>query len=124
MSVQVSIQDRLKELSKALDIKQVDIAEKTGIDKVTISLYFNGKRIPKQENIRLIADKFNVDPAWLLGYDVPMIRKEVISDSDFSNLLDVINEDAAYFRAGISALKKIPAEKRAIILKMLEAAGE
>jgi transcriptional regulator with XRE-family HTH domain len=124
MADQKLIQDRLIELKDTFNLRQVDIVEKTGIDKVTISLYFSGNRVPKHENIMLIADAYNVDPAWLMGYDVPMIRNKIISDNEFSDLLDIINSDVDYFKAAIEAISKIPSENKDVVLKMIQAASK
>lgn len=66
-----SISQRLNELMQMYNLKQADVAKKTGLDKSTISYYLSGKREPAQDNIFTIAKAFDVDPAWLMGYDVP-----------------------------------------------------
>ena len=66
---------RLLELMSAYDITQQDIADKTGINKSAISMYVNGNRIPRQDKVSMICDAYNLDPAWLMGYDVPMERR-------------------------------------------------
>lgn len=69
-------QHRLLELMSLLNITQQDIADKTGLDKSTVSLYVNGKREPRQDKISIICDAYNLDPAWLMGHDVPMERRD------------------------------------------------
>ena len=64
--------ERLNELMTQYGLKQSDIVKRTGLNKATISYYMNGKREPAQDNIFIIAQAFDVDPAWLMGYDVPM----------------------------------------------------
>lgn len=62
-------------ISKALSIRgmrQVDLAEKTGIPKSAISQYCSGSFKPKQKRLFLIAEALKVDEAWLMGLDVPM----------------------------------------------------
>lgn len=56
------------------NIKQSDIVEKTGIPKSAISMYVSGQRVPRQDRLSEIADAFNINEAWLMGYDVPMER--------------------------------------------------
>lgn len=68
-------QHRLAELMDYYGISQQSLSDRTGIDKSTISLYVNGKREPRQDKISLICDAYNVDPAWLMGHDVPMQRQ-------------------------------------------------
>ena len=68
--------ERLKELMNILNIKQTDIIEKTGIPKSAMSMYISGQRAPKQNRLSLIADAYNINEAWLMGYDVPMERND------------------------------------------------
>lgn len=67
---------RLMKLMEVFDITQSDISKKTGIQNSAISMYVNGSRVPRQDKIGAIADAYNVDPAWLMGYDVPMERRD------------------------------------------------
>jgi len=68
-----STRSRLIELMSAYNLTQSDIAKKTGIPKSAISMYINGYRVPRQDKLSLIADAYGVDPAWLMGYDIPMV---------------------------------------------------
>lgn len=65
-------QHRIAELLSYLDIKQTDFCKKTGLQKSALSNYLNGDRVPRQNQIAKIADAYNINPAWLMGYDVPM----------------------------------------------------
>lgn len=67
---------RLQELLNYYNLKRTEFMDRTGLDKSTVSLYLSGKREPGQNRISLIADAYNVNPAWLMGYDVPMQRVE------------------------------------------------
>lgn len=67
--------ERLEEMMGVLGIRQVDICEKTKISKADISQYVNGNRIPRQDKLAIISNAYGIDPAWLMGYDVPMFRK-------------------------------------------------
>lgn len=69
-------------MNKALEVrgmKRIELSEKTGICRGTISNYANGKYIPKQNAIYLIAKALNVSEAWLMGYDVDMEKHESLS---------------------------------------------
>ena len=79
MNNKVHSGERIKELLEIFRISQQEFAERTHIDKATVSLYVNKKREPKQINITAIADAFNVDPAWVMGLDVPMNKNLDIS---------------------------------------------
>ena len=70
----MAINDRIKQALALRNMKQVELVEKTGIDKSQISSYLSGKYKPKQENLSLIAMALDVDVYWLMGQDVPMER--------------------------------------------------
>lgn len=66
-------------LRKAMDlrgIKQVELVEKSGLPKSSISQYLSGVREPKQKAIYILSEILEVAPGWLMGYDVPMIDRE------------------------------------------------
>lgn len=76
--------ERLKELMTLKGLRQIDIAEKTGLGKSAISQYVSGKITPKQDKVYILAEGLNVSPTWLMGYDVPM-EKEIISTTQSQN---------------------------------------
>lgn len=76
--------DRLKELMKERNLKQVDIldlvepycrAYDVHFGKSTISQYVSGKTEPGQDKLSILGLAFNVNEAWLMGYAVPRERK-------------------------------------------------
>ncbi len=46
------------------------LVNQLGVSKSTISRYLNAKMTPKLTTIKVLADIYNVNPAWLMGYDV------------------------------------------------------
>lgn len=66
---------RLGELLEYLQMSKAEFSREIGASKSAISQYMSGDRTMRQDRIGLIAEKFNIDPAWLLGYDVPMRRE-------------------------------------------------
>lgn len=57
--------EKLKKIMKKRNISQSKLSELTGIRASSISDYYNGKYIPKQDKINLIANALKVDPIWL-----------------------------------------------------------
>lgn len=106
-------QKRLHELMSALNIKQNDIADKTGLNKSTISNYCNGNRVPNQTNLAIIADAFNISPAWLMGYEVNMMRNK----DQLVDYIATIEE-----RDILMKLQEIDESDRELILATLELA--
>ena len=68
------IKDRLNEALQYRNYNASQLAEKSGLNKSTISRYLNGERIPRSDAIEKMASALNVNPAWLIGYNVPMIE--------------------------------------------------
>ena len=77
--------DRLKQIMKERDLRQVDILRKTEpyckkfgvkMNKSDISQYVSGKVEPSQEKLVILGMALNVQEAWLMGLDVPKDRKE------------------------------------------------
>ena len=66
---------RLKQCMLANNIKQVDLVERTGINKSKISSYCSGRYMPKSENLVKIANILNVEAAYLMGIDIENEKK-------------------------------------------------
>ncbi len=74
MIAKESFKNRLNKAMQIRNIKPVELVEKTNISKANISCYMSGKYEAKADGLKLLADALNVDPVWLMGYDVPMDR--------------------------------------------------
>lgn len=64
-------------LSKALiirNMKPIDLAKISGINKATISQYLSGRYEAKQNNIYILAKALNINEAWLMGFDTNIDR--------------------------------------------------
>ena len=68
---------RLKQALSITGVKQIELSRLTSIYKGTINNYLAGKYEPKQDKLEIIAKALNVNPVWLMGYDVPMEREKV-----------------------------------------------
>ena len=72
MKKQSNFAERLTLLMELRNITKSDIAKICGIDRSNITRYCNGEYQAKQDVIYKMAAKLNVNPAWLMGYDVPI----------------------------------------------------
>lgn len=88
------IKDRIIEALKYNRMTAKELSDKTGIPKSSISQYMNGYAKPKQDRIYLIAKALHVDEAWLIGYDVPMIKDTLQQDVSpkEKNLLEIYRD--------------------------------
>lgn len=66
--------NRLQELLDILDITAAEMSRATGIPKSSISMWLSGERTMRQDKIGIISDFYHINPAWLMGYPVPMHR--------------------------------------------------
>lgn len=65
--------ERFFKLVKESDMSIDSLAQKIGIkSKSTIYRYMNGEMAPKLTTVKYLAEIFNVNPVWLMGYDIPM----------------------------------------------------
>jgi len=105
-------------IAKALSIrgmKQYELCEKTKIPKSAISQYISGAFLPKQDRVFLISQALNVDPAWLMGYDVPMEKKEELKEKkDSPSELQLTEGD----KMMLEIFRLIPEEQQRAFLEM------
>lgn len=84
-----SFAHRLSYAIKIKGIRPVDISKVTGISKTNLSCYMSGKYEAKQDGVELLANALDVNPVWLMGYDVPMNRdyeKSKVAEINVINL--------------------------------------
>ncbi len=74
--------NRIKELREDRDLRQIDVAEKTGIDQRTLSNYETGKTNPDSYAIIRLAQFYGVSCDYLLG----------VSDLKFSGADEIADE--------------------------------
>lgn len=114
--------ERLQEIMELRNLKQADVvrlcqpyAQRLGIkfQKSALSQYLSGRNEPNQYKLTVLALALNVNEGWLMGYDVPMERKNTTDKTltDGEKLL-------------LELFHKVPDEKKEMLLKMIEVAIE
>lgn len=111
--------NRLRELMDIYGLKQADIVERIHIPKSSLSMYLKGTRSPKQDTIFALSEAFNVEPAWLIGYDIHMekISSENLSVEDAK--LDARFSNDKELKESIKIYYSLPEEKRAEIRRYI-----
>ena len=113
--------DRLREAMRRKNVRAVDLSEKTGVPKGAISYYLAGKSQPKADRLYQIARALDVSEAWLLGYDVPMERKESQKKNDqLAKLVAKMRKEPGFFRL-VSAMSDMPLPVCENVLSVIEA---
>ena len=100
-------------LAKALAIrgmKQHELCEKTKIPKSAISQYLSGLFEPKQDRLYIIAQALDVDPVWLMGFDVPMEKEKESSPSE-----PTLTEGEQIL---LNLFRQIPEDQQRVFLEM------
>ena len=105
-------------LKKALSIRnmtQSELCQKTKIPKSALSEYLKGLYDPKQDRLLILSEALNVDPVWLMGYDVPMEKEAKKSSPHDPTLTEGEKVMLELFR-------QIPVDQQPVVLAMIRAA--
>ena len=78
-----TFQNRLSRAINLRNTKPVTLHEKTGISESLISKYLSGSAIARQKKLALLAEALNVNPVWLMGYDIPMENTPALEANAF-----------------------------------------
>lgn len=84
--------NRLNKIMTIRNIKPIELSSKTGISKSQISHWLAGTYKAKQDSLTILAEFFDVDETWLMGFDVPMKseRKKLSKEQEKELLKDVL----------------------------------
>jgi transcriptional regulator with XRE-family HTH domain len=105
-------------LKKALSIRkmmQAELCQKTNIPKSALSEYLKGLYDPKQDRLVILSEALNVDPVWLMGFDVPMEK----SDKKISPHEPTLTEGE---KVMLELFRQIPVDQQPVVLAMIRAA--
>ena len=74
--------NRIRDLREDMDLRQIDVANATGIDQKTLSNYETGKTCPDSVALIKLADFFKVSIDFLVGRidSNLMYKKDVVSE--------------------------------------------
>ena len=106
---------RLKKALAIRNMKQSELCQKTKIPKSALSEYLKGLYDPKQDRLLLLSEALDVDPVWLMGYDVPMENEDKKISPRESDLTEGEIVMLELFRA-------IPEDQQPVVLAMIRAA--
>ena len=81
------IKDRLALALKIKEKSAKDLSDLTNIPKSSISQYMSGYAKPKSDRIHSIAKALHINEAWLLGFDVPMDKSDIIKQLEPINMI-------------------------------------
>lgn len=93
MEYKNKFQERLLTTLSARKMKQIELAEKSGLSRSRISQYCSGYRVPKQDKVYLLAKVLNVSPSWLWGISEIMDVAPTQTKSRIVEKIDALNEE-------------------------------
>lgn len=110
-----SCANRLRKALTIRDMRQSELCRKTKIASSAMSEYLSGLYEPKQDKIYIMAQALNVDPVWLMGFDVPMEKDNKKSSPHDPTLTE--GEEVM-----LELFRQIPVDQQPVVLAMIRAA--
>lgn len=104
-------------IKKALSIRnmtQSELCRRTKIATSAMSEYIKGLYEPKQDKLYIMSEALNVDPVWLMGFDVPMEEDKKISPDELG-----LTEGE---KVVLDLFRRIPEDQQPMVLAMIRAA--
>ena len=105
---------RLKMALSIRSMTQAELCQRTKIPKSALSEYLKGLYDPKQDRLLILSEALNVDPVWLMGFDVPMEKEQ----KKFSPH-DELTEGE---KVMLDLFRRIPEDQQPMVLAMIRAA--
>ena len=95
MNLSKQVGKRIKELREAQNMKQVELAEFLEIEPTNLSKIENGVYFPREDKLRKIASKLNVEIKDLFDIDHIQKRSDILNS--ISNILNNCNDNELAF---------------------------
>lgn len=116
-----NIGDRISQIIKTLNIKQVDFAEAIKVNQSYISQLVVGKRVPSDRTISYICNEFDVNEEWLRTGEGSMFIERT-KDEELSYLIGKLlsEEEDSFKKRLIAALLKLDESEWATVEKIAE----
>jgi len=82
-------QKRFLQAKEQSGLRWIDIANRSGLDKASISQYKNGVHVPEPDALYRLAVALNVSMEWLTGADTSSVS---VDDSELLNRYHQLND--------------------------------
>ena len=106
------MQNRIKELRKALNLSQQEFADKIGIKRGAVANYEIGRNAPIDAVISLICREFNVNEEWLRTGNGEMFRAKTRKEEMTEYVGKLVGGELDPFQTSlIAALAKLTPEQ-------------
>ena len=105
---------RLKMALSVRNMTQSELCQKTKIPKSALSEYIKGLYDPKQDRLLILSEALDVDPVWLMGFDVPMEKEHKKISPHYA-----LTEGE---KVMLELFRQIPEDQQPVVLAMIRAA--
>lgn len=116
-----TFKDRFNDLCEHSTIPTIGLATALGVSKQTISAWRIGTRSPKDLTVKAIADFFDVNVDWLMGYDVEKYKFKISTSEMFSEdyMPNIHSEEARILARGVDKLSPEQREQALAVVKAM-----
>lgn len=106
--------ERIRYLLDYFQLNQTEFCKRTNINKSALSNYLSGTRMPRQDQIDAMTRPFNINPAWLMGYDVPMFNDpdKIIYSNEEIVLIESYRKAAPAIQESVNKLLDVPTSNK------------
>ena len=114
-----TLNERVKQLRKTLDLTMEKFGEKIGVKKSAISLIESGKNSLTEQMIKAICREFDVDEEWLRNGTSSMFIERT-RDEEIAKFIGTIQsvDDDSFMKKFISMLAKLDESEWKLLEKM------
>ena len=114
-----TLNERVKQLRKALDLTMEKFGEKIGVKKSAISLIESGRNSLTEQMIKAICREFDVDEEWLRNGTGSMFIERT-RDEEIAKFIGTIQsvDDDSFMKNFISMLAKLDESEWKLLEKM------
>lgn len=103
--------ERIKELRKALGLTQQEFSDKIGVKRNTIAQYESGRNSPIDAVISLICREFNVNETWLRTGEGEMFKPKSRNEELFEFVTNAIGEPTGIQAKLLSIMARLTDEQ-------------
>ena len=97
---------RINEAMEDRHISAKELSDKTGVSQASLSQYMNGSHSPSNISAQKIGLVLNVNPMWLMGFDVGKNAPLVNSDLE-QQLLEAFRKAPEHIQNAILTMLKV-----------------
>ncbi len=111
--------ERIKELRKALGLTQQEFADKIGVKRNSLANYETGRNTPIEAIFKSICDNYNVNEEWLRNGTGEMFIN-ISRDDEIASFIGDVQFEDGFKKRFISMLSKLNESDWGTIEKMVD----